>query len=149
MSSTLFQCPTNKHLLNKVVRAPVQPANVVLTAVLPMTFHCNKTTITLIATATLFLASKSGEPYALNLNNVLRASCEIFHKQVISFLSYLLPTSQLPNSGRICTLKSELSTATQAEEQRVRCEPSTHQSPVRPTQTHGNDARKKKLSKPH
>ena len=46
ISSTLFQCPTNKHLLNKVVRALVQSANVVLTAVLPMTFHCNKTTIT-------------------------------------------------------------------------------------------------------
>ena len=42
---------------------------------------------------------------------------------------------------QICTLKSELSTATQAEERRVRCEPSTHQSSVGPTQTHGNDAR--------
>ena len=34
----------------------------------------------LIATATLFLASKSGEPYALNLNNVLRASYWVYHK---------------------------------------------------------------------
>ena len=53
--------------------------------------NSNLALLQLIATATLFLASKSGEPYALNLNNVLRASCEIFHKQVISLLSYLLP----------------------------------------------------------
>jgi|UniRef100_A0A2N9H9Y9 cyclin T len=45
----------------------------------------------LIATAALFLASKSEES-PRPLNNVLRASCEIFHKQDISFLSYLLPT---------------------------------------------------------
>ena len=54
--------------------------------------NSNLALLQLIATATLFLASKSGEPYALNLNNVLRASCEIFHKQVIAFLSYLFPT---------------------------------------------------------
>ncbi|XP_065639070.1 cyclin-T1-4 isoform X2 [Quercus suber] len=45
----------------------------------------------LIATAALFLASKSEET-PRPLNNVVRASCEIFHKQDISFLSYLLPT---------------------------------------------------------
>ena len=45
----------------------------------------------LIATAALFLASKSEES-PRPLNNVLRASCEIFHKQDISFLSYPLPT---------------------------------------------------------
>ncbi|XP_030548143.1 cyclin-T1-4-like isoform X2 [Rhodamnia argentea] len=44
----------------------------------------------LIATAALFLAAKSEET-PRPLNNVLRASCEIFHKQDISFLSYLLP----------------------------------------------------------
>lgn len=44
----------------------------------------------LIATAALFLAAKSEET-ARPLNNVLRASCEIFHKQDMSFLSYLLP----------------------------------------------------------
>jgi cyclin T len=41
-----------------------------------------------IATAALFLAAKSEET-ARPLNNVLRASCEISHKQDISFLSYL------------------------------------------------------------
>ena len=45
----------------------------------------------LVATAALFLASKSEET-PRPLNNVVRASCEIFHKQDISFLSYLLPT---------------------------------------------------------
>ncbi|KAF5738627.1 cyclin-T1-4-like isoform X1 [Tripterygium wilfordii] len=44
----------------------------------------------LIATAALFLAAKSEET-ARPLNNVLRASCEVFHKQDISFLSYILP----------------------------------------------------------
>lgn len=44
----------------------------------------------LIATAALFLASKSEETLR-PLNNVLRASCEIFHKQDMAFLSYLLP----------------------------------------------------------
>lgn len=44
----------------------------------------------LIATAALFLAAKSEET-PRPLNNVLRASCEIFHKQDISFLSYILP----------------------------------------------------------
>ncbi|XVF38177.1 hypothetical protein REPUB_Repub20aG0077800 [Reevesia pubescens] len=44
----------------------------------------------LIATAALFLAAKSEET-PRPLNNVLRASCEIFHKQDITFLSYLLP----------------------------------------------------------
>ncbi|KAK3417603.1 hypothetical protein EUGRSUZ_H03550 [Eucalyptus grandis] len=44
----------------------------------------------LIATAALFLAAKSEET-PRPLNTVLRASCEIFHKQDISFLSYLLP----------------------------------------------------------
>lgn len=44
----------------------------------------------LIATAALFLAAKSEET-PRPLNNVLRASCEISHKQDISFLSYLLP----------------------------------------------------------
>ncbi|KAI4304066.1 hypothetical protein MLD38_039629 [Melastoma candidum] len=44
----------------------------------------------LIATATLFLAAKSEET-ARPLNTVLRLSCEIYHKQDISFLSYLLP----------------------------------------------------------
>ena len=45
ISSTLFQWPTNKRLLNKVVRALMQLANVVLTDVLQMALHCNKTTI--------------------------------------------------------------------------------------------------------
>ncbi|EOY05623.1 PREDICTED: cyclin-T1-4 isoform X1 [Theobroma cacao] len=44
----------------------------------------------LIATAALFLAAKSEET-PRPLNNVLRASCEIFHKQDVAFLSYLLP----------------------------------------------------------
>uniref|UniRef100_A0A7N0V9D8 Cyclin-like domain-containing protein n=1 Tax=Kalanchoe fedtschenkoi TaxID=63787 RepID=A0A7N0V9D8_KALFE len=44
----------------------------------------------LIATASLFLAAKSEET-ARPLNNVLRASCEILHKQDLSFLSYMLP----------------------------------------------------------
>ncbi|KAL5541609.1 hypothetical protein UlMin_009319 [Ulmus minor] len=44
----------------------------------------------LIATAALFLAAKSEETLR-PLNNVLRASCEIFHKQDMAFLSYLLP----------------------------------------------------------
>ena len=44
----------------------------------------------LIATAALFLAAKSEET-PRPLNNVLRTSCEIFHKQDIKFLSYLLP----------------------------------------------------------
>ncbi|XWS54005.1 hypothetical protein CRYUN_Cryun10bG0050600 [Craigia yunnanensis] len=44
----------------------------------------------LIATAALFLAAKSEET-PRPLNNVLRTSCEIFHKQDITFLSYLLP----------------------------------------------------------
>ncbi|XP_057771757.1 cyclin-T1-4-like isoform X2 [Salvia miltiorrhiza] len=44
----------------------------------------------LIATAVLFLASKSEEtPCALN--DVLKASCEILHKQDFSILSYMLP----------------------------------------------------------
>ncbi|OAY55797.1 hypothetical protein MANES_03G180900v8 [Manihot esculenta] len=44
----------------------------------------------LIATAAIFLASKSEES-PRPLNNVLRASCEIFHKQDMTFLSCLLP----------------------------------------------------------
>ncbi|XWS08999.1 hypothetical protein CRYUN_Cryun40dG0048300 [Craigia yunnanensis] len=44
----------------------------------------------LISTAALFLAAKSEET-PCPLNNVLRASCEIFHKQDITLLSYLLP----------------------------------------------------------
>ncbi|XP_021902772.1 cyclin-T1-3-like isoform X2 [Carica papaya] len=44
----------------------------------------------LIATAALFLAAKSEET-PRPLNNMLRASAEILHKQDISFLSYLLP----------------------------------------------------------
>ena len=82
---------------------------------------------------------------------IILLQCFQFQFSVLTKISSIQtePQSQLPNSGRICTLKSELSTATQAEERRVRCEPSTHQSPVRPTQTHENDARKKKLSKPH
>ncbi|GMJ09916.1 hypothetical protein HRI_004660800 [Hibiscus trionum] len=44
----------------------------------------------LIATAALFLAAKSEET-PRPLNNVLRTSCEILHKQDITFLSYLLP----------------------------------------------------------
>ncbi|GKV19568.1 hypothetical protein SLEP1_g29809 [Rubroshorea leprosula] len=44
----------------------------------------------LIATAALFLAAKSEET-PRPLNNVLRASSEIFHKQDFSFLSYFLP----------------------------------------------------------
>ncbi|KHG26364.1 Cyclin-T1-4 [Gossypium arboreum] len=47
-------------------------------------------TAMLIATAALFLAAKSEET-PRPLNNVLRTSCEIFHKQDITFLSYLLP----------------------------------------------------------
>ncbi|KAG6435538.1 hypothetical protein SASPL_100412 [Salvia splendens] len=44
----------------------------------------------LIATAVLFLASKSEEtPCALN--DVLKASCEVLHKQDFSLLSYMLP----------------------------------------------------------
>ncbi|XP_042505359.1 cyclin-T1-4-like isoform X2 [Macadamia integrifolia] len=44
----------------------------------------------LIATAALFLAAKSEET-ARPLNNVLRASCEIRHKQDLTILSYMLP----------------------------------------------------------
>eukprot|EP00257_Ricinus_communis_P015543 XP_015573484.1 homeobox protein 2 isoform X3 [Ricinus communis] len=44
----------------------------------------------LIATAALFLASKSEET-PRPLNNMLRASSEILHKQDMSLLSYLLP----------------------------------------------------------
>lgn len=44
----------------------------------------------LIATAALFLAAKSEET-ARPLNDVLRASSELYHKQDISLLSYLLP----------------------------------------------------------
>ncbi|KAA3467944.1 cyclin-T1-4-like [Gossypium australe] len=44
----------------------------------------------LIATAALFLAAKSEET-PRPLNNVLKTSCEIFHKQDITFLSYILP----------------------------------------------------------
>ncbi|CAM8988357.1 unnamed protein product [Rhodiola kirilowii] len=44
----------------------------------------------IIATASLFLAAKSEET-ARPLNNVLRASCEILHKQDISLLNYMLP----------------------------------------------------------
>ncbi|KAG9130834.1 hypothetical protein Leryth_016980 [Lithospermum erythrorhizon] len=44
----------------------------------------------LIATAALFLAAKSEET-ARPLNDVLRLSCETFHKQDISLLSYVLP----------------------------------------------------------
>ncbi|CAN4092997.1 unnamed protein product [Withania somnifera] len=44
----------------------------------------------LIATAALFLSAKSEET-ARPLNNVLKASCEIFHKQDLAVLSYLLP----------------------------------------------------------
>ncbi|XP_011090748.1 cyclin-T1-4 isoform X1 [Sesamum indicum] len=48
----------------------------------------------LIATAVLFLASKSEEtPRALN--DVLRASCEILHKQDFTLLSYMLPIDWL------------------------------------------------------
>ncbi|KAL6970399.1 hypothetical protein U1Q18_030099 [Sarracenia purpurea var. burkii] len=45
----------------------------------------------LIATAALFLAAKSEET-PRPLNNMLRASCEIIHKQDLTFVSYLLPT---------------------------------------------------------
>ncbi|GAB4843420.1 hypothetical protein Ancab_013382 [Ancistrocladus abbreviatus] len=44
----------------------------------------------LIATAALFLAAKSEET-PCPLNNVLRISCEILHKQDITILSYMLP----------------------------------------------------------
>ncbi|XP_024029017.1 cyclin-T1-5 isoform X2 [Morus notabilis] len=44
----------------------------------------------LIATAALFLAAKFEET-PRPLNNVLRASSEIFHKQDMNFLSFLLP----------------------------------------------------------
>ncbi|KAK6913909.1 Cyclin, N-terminal [Dillenia turbinata] len=44
----------------------------------------------LVATAALFLASKSEET-PRPLNNVLRASCEICHRQEFTLLSYLLP----------------------------------------------------------
>ncbi|XP_042054900.1 cyclin-T1-5-like isoform X2 [Salvia splendens] len=48
----------------------------------------------LISTAVLFLASKSEEtPCALN--DVLKASCEILHKQDFSLLSYMLPIDWL------------------------------------------------------
>lgn len=44
----------------------------------------------LIATAALFLAAKSEET-ACPLNDVLKASCEILHKQDFTILSYMLP----------------------------------------------------------
>ncbi|KAI3459376.1 hypothetical protein Pfo_016039 [Paulownia fortunei] len=44
----------------------------------------------LIATAVLFLASKSEET-PRPLNDVLRVSCEIFHEQEFAVLSYMLP----------------------------------------------------------
>lgn len=46
--------------------------------------------IQLIATAALFLAAKSEET-PRPLNDVVRASSEIYHKQDITLLSYLLP----------------------------------------------------------
>lgn len=59
----------------------------------------------LIATATLFLAAKSEET-PRPLNDVLRASCEITHKQDLTFLSYLFPvvstfTSESPMQSYI------------------------------------------------
>lgn len=48
----------------------------------------------LIATAALFLAAKSEET-ARPLNNVLKASCEIFHKQDLAVLSYFLPVVRI------------------------------------------------------
>ncbi|XP_010667604.2 cyclin-T1-4 isoform X1 [Beta vulgaris subsp. vulgaris] len=44
----------------------------------------------LIATAALFLAAKSEET-GRPLNDVVKASCEIIHKQDLSILSYMLP----------------------------------------------------------
>ncbi|PIM99576.1 hypothetical protein CDL12_27925 [Handroanthus impetiginosus] len=44
----------------------------------------------LIATAALFLASKSEEA-PRPLNDVLKVSCEVFHKQDFTVLSYMLP----------------------------------------------------------
>lgn len=44
----------------------------------------------IIATAALFLAAKSEET-PRPLNDVLRASSELYHKQNITLLSYLLP----------------------------------------------------------
>ncbi|XP_021717304.1 uncharacterized protein LOC110685146 isoform X1 [Chenopodium quinoa] len=44
----------------------------------------------LIATAALFLSAKSEET-ARPLNDVLKASCEILHKQDLTILSYMLP----------------------------------------------------------
>ncbi|XP_043691483.1 cyclin-T1-4-like [Telopea speciosissima] len=44
----------------------------------------------LIATAALFLAAKSEET-PRPLNNVLKSSCEICHKQDLTFFSYMLP----------------------------------------------------------
>ena len=43
----------------------------------------------LIATAALFLAAKSEETLQ-PLNDVLRASCEIFHNQELTYLSFML-----------------------------------------------------------
>lgn len=52
--------------------------------------HCLFALLQLISTAALFLAAKS-EDTPRPLNDVLRTSSEIFHKQDITFLSYLLP----------------------------------------------------------
>ncbi|XWS13610.1 hypothetical protein CRYUN_Cryun36dG0052600 [Craigia yunnanensis] len=59
----------------------------------------------LIATASLFLATKSEET-PCPLNNVLRASCKIFHKQDITFLSYLLPVDWF-ELYRECVIEAE------------------------------------------
>lgn len=53
-------------------------------------YHTFVIGLQLIATAVLFLASKSEEtPCALN--DVLKASCEVLHKQDFTLLSYTLP----------------------------------------------------------
>lgn len=54
--------------------------------------------VQLIATASLFLAAKSEET-PRPLNNVLRASSEIFHKQDMNFLSYLLPVVSISRTS--------------------------------------------------
>ncbi|KAJ4842140.1 hypothetical protein Tsubulata_024257 [Turnera subulata] len=50
--------------------------------------------VQLIVTAALFLAAKSKET-PRHLKNILRASCEILHKQDITLLSYMLPVTHL------------------------------------------------------
>lgn len=61
----------------------------------------------LIATAALFLAAKSEET-PRPLNDVLKASCEIIHKQDLIFLSYMLPVDWFEQHRERITVAEQL-----------------------------------------